>query len=553
MTKIDTNLDYNHKSSWTEWQGIREILQNELDERDTIAKVYRYYKVYGLSDKLEFYVDTHTNRLIIRDYGRGLPTEAFIMGWGTKHEEKTAGLRGMFGVGLLEGILTLTRLGYKITVESVPKIQLINPNIQETEPPYTISGFRFEKRGLLAKVLVADLYENKCSIDVGTKITIEHDNPEKIRFLYYLATDRIVGIPNSRLRESQITEYGSIILKADNEGNLIYDSNRAFVQGIYVQDINSIYSYNVYSNKALGGSERDKIDLFEYQYYAELIIKSFNDINVIRHFIQELLKPREEKLIEYDFYYSFDNKDLWRNAFTDLYGFDTVILEDDFHLPVISDLNIPFINPDNYNVKRSFFDALINAGVGSSSEYVKGEVAIEPAEPTQEQLNNLYYALKLALKVLLKDRYTEEEFNEHFNAWRNRIFKKIYIRGEDKTDIILGMIRGASIFATKENPDYGCYINIKQLNDPYTAFGTLIHEYGHVYDKRIPYSGSSDYDRTFETYLEYALKETLKYATTHTSELLDKADLNRLIDQFKIPYQYQQSPHGIVFLYYANR
>ncbi len=548
--KIDTNLDKNHKSRWTEWQGIREIIQNALDESDTIRSNSLYS--YGLSDKIDFYID-NTNRLIIQDYGRGMPIEAFIMGWGTKHEEETTGLRGMFGVGLLEGILTLTRLGYDIVVESNPQIHLINPNVNETEPPYTISGFRFEKRGILAEVLVADLYRNMSTINKGTRIIISHSNPEKVKYLYDLATDRIVGIPGSKLKEFEINpNVGSIILKYDKQAGYVFDSCRAFVKGIYIQNITSIYSYNVYSNDALGGSERDKIDSYSFRSSVSHIIGGFNDYNTIYNFLKEICSSTGENLIEKDVYYlNFYKCSLWCDAFKSLFG-DAVILDAPFHVNILNDLNIPFVNTEQYGIDGSFWDSLAFCGIDTSDEYVKASITIKKANPTDKQLLNLKFALKLALKILLKHKLTDEEFNRHYEAWKNRIFDKIYVRGEDKTNIILGMIEGGTIFPTEERPDFGCYINIKQLNDMYTTFGTLIHEYGHVYDPRIPHSGSKDYDRVFEDYLEYALRETLIFSNNVTVQLLTEDKIKALANAIDYKYRHELEPQGIVFIYSAQ-
>lgn len=549
--KIDTNLDRNHKSKWTEWQGIREIIQNALDESDTIKSNPEYQR-QGFSDKIDFYIDS-TNRLIIKDYGRGMPIEAFIMGWGTKHEEKTVGLRGMFGVGLLEGILTLTRLGYNITVESNPQIHLINPNVSGTEPLYTISGFRFEKRGILAEVLVADLYKNMSTIDKGTRIIISHSNPDKVKYLYDLATDKIVGIPGSKLKEFEMTpNVGSIILRYDKQAGWIFDSGRAFVRGIYIQSIASIYSYNVYDNEALGGSERDKIDSYHFKARAMHIIRNFNDYNTIYNFFREILSSTEERLIEKEMYYlEFNSCSLWYDAFRSMFG-DAVILDAPFHVNILNDLNISFVNPEQYGIDNSFWDNLYSCGVDTSSDYVKATITIKEAKPTDKQLLNLKFALRLALKILLKDKFTEEEFNRHYEAWKNRIFEKIYVRGEDKTNIILGMIEGGTIFPTEEHPDFGCYLNIKQLDDLYTVFGTLIHEYGHVYDSRIPHSGSRDYDREFENYLEYALRETLRFSNNVTVSLLTEDEIKSLADAINYKYWHELKPQGIVFIYSAQ-
>jgi len=85
------------RQDWGEWEAIRDIVQNALDECE--------YYAYGYDDE----------GLYIRDVGKGIAVADFLLG---PPKLKPDYARGKFGEGMKIAALALLRLGYSIRVET---------------------------------------------------------------------------------------------------------------------------------------------------------------------------------------------------------------------------------------------------------------------------------------------------------------------------------------------------------------------------------------------------------------------------------------------------
>ncbi|GAJ08057.1 unnamed protein product, partial [marine sediment metagenome] len=86
------------RQEWGEWEAIRDIVQNALDE----AEAYRW----GYDDQ----------GLWISDRGRGVAIADFLLG---PPKLKPDYARGKFGEGMKIATLALVRSGYSVRVETV--------------------------------------------------------------------------------------------------------------------------------------------------------------------------------------------------------------------------------------------------------------------------------------------------------------------------------------------------------------------------------------------------------------------------------------------------
>ena len=101
-------------------QCVKEIISNSLDE----AK-------FGYGDKIEIAIDTPTNTLTVRDFGRGIPADKVIDVLTKPHtggKFDTTGTAGLNGIGVKAvtamGEVTLTTFDgkYKHTITTNKKI-----------------------------------------------------------------------------------------------------------------------------------------------------------------------------------------------------------------------------------------------------------------------------------------------------------------------------------------------------------------------------------------------------------------------------------------------
>lgn len=99
LVKLGIHRDYVPK--WGLWEGVREFVQNALDEDD---KGHALVKTFG------------GGRLTLRNVGSEIPPSAMAVGFSSKAND--ASQRGQYGEGMKLAMLALMRLGIKVTVQT---------------------------------------------------------------------------------------------------------------------------------------------------------------------------------------------------------------------------------------------------------------------------------------------------------------------------------------------------------------------------------------------------------------------------------------------------
>ena len=99
--EFTTNQTVNYRKHWGEWEAIREIMQNSLDETDQLP---------------ELIIDKKNNRTIIQDTGHGITLNQLILLGKTGKDGEDS--RGKFGEGIKIALIVLTRMGYKVRLYS---------------------------------------------------------------------------------------------------------------------------------------------------------------------------------------------------------------------------------------------------------------------------------------------------------------------------------------------------------------------------------------------------------------------------------------------------
>jgi len=195
------------RQDWGEWEAIRDIVQNALDESE--------YYTWGYDEE----------GLYIRDTGRGIAVADFLLG---PPKLKPDHARGKFGEGMKIAALALLRLGYQVRVETRGRTlwmifleQKVNGTAETLAAIWKPSGRR-----------------------AGTVFHI-------IGYTDTAFEDRFaVNIP----RASIIAEAPSLLYEPHRRYNQLIrhqfqdqPPSRIYARDIYMREISSPYSYNLWS------------------------------------------------------------------------------------------------------------------------------------------------------------------------------------------------------------------------------------------------------------------------------------------------------------------
>ncbi len=192
------------RQEWGDWEAIRDIVQNALDE----AEAYRWgYDGEGLW---------------ISDRGRGVAIADFLLG---PPKLKPDYARGRFGEGMKIASLALVRKGYHVHIETVGRELWIVFLEQAVDGKAETLAALWRPDGRMQ----------------GTEFhIIGYTGPAyEDRFAVNLPRSSILAETPSPLSEP-IRRYNQLIDYAFPTGS------RIFARDIYMRDINSLYSYNLW-------------------------------------------------------------------------------------------------------------------------------------------------------------------------------------------------------------------------------------------------------------------------------------------------------------------
>jgi len=192
------------RSEWGEWEAIRDIVQNALDETDAYQ--------FGFDKE----------GLWISDKGKGVAVSDFLLG---PAKLKPDYARGKFGEGMKIAALALVRMGYDVHVETVGRELWIIFLEQR------VNG----KAETLAALWRPD------GIRVGTRFHIigYYGDAFEKNFAVNLPRTAILAEGPSPLSEP-VVRFNQLLDPAYTNGSRIY------ARDIYMRDIDSRYSYNLW-------------------------------------------------------------------------------------------------------------------------------------------------------------------------------------------------------------------------------------------------------------------------------------------------------------------
>ena len=289
------------RQDWEEWAAIRDIVQNALDE----AEAYRS----GYDDK----------GLWIADRGRGVAVADFLLG---PPKLKPDYARGKFGEGMKISSLALLRMEYSVHIDTVGRELWI--------------VFLEQKTNGVAESLAALWRPN--GIKAGTRFHIigYFGSDFKDMFAVNLPREAILAESPSPLLEP-IRRFNQLINRAYTV------TSRIYARDIYVDDITSPFSYNLWGFDMAPDRHGPKS---ESDMWADVgrLWSCVTKVDLIREFLRMVHYPpviqtdesihanmgdwdmgREPKTGKRYSEFVKDNASVWREAWKIEFGDDAVI------------------------------------------------------------------------------------------------------------------------------------------------------------------------------------------------------------------------------------
>lgn len=236
------------RQEWGDWEAIRDIVQNAMDEAETYQWGY------------------NGEGLWISDRGRGVAVADFLLG---PPKLKPDYARGKFGEGMKIASLALVRKGYHVHIETVGRELWIIFLAQ------TVDG--------TAETLAALWRPN--GRPQGTEFhIIGYTGPAfEDRFTVNLPETAILAETPSPLSEP-VRRYNQLIDYAFPTGSRIY------ARDIYMRDINSPYSYNLWGFDMAPDRHGAKN---ESEMWADVgrVWACINSVNLLEIFLQMVRDP----------------------------------------------------------------------------------------------------------------------------------------------------------------------------------------------------------------------------------------------------------------------
>lgn len=288
--QFDVNLTLQYENDrWGAWHVVREFISNALDS------------VGG--DVARVSIIEQEGYIHICDHGQGYPiTFAKRIGASSKKQDDSS--IGQFGEGIKMAVLTCLRKGLSVMLASqnwliIPKAAPIEEGLQ---------------------VLVFDIYESAECI-AGSLVRVQAS--EEIRQI-------VSDLDQFFLQFAEMSPvFGTMAAGIYSKG----DTARVFNKGVYIKDIDSLYSYGL----AINQLNRDR-DLVEDNALCLMIRDLWNTVDnpqLIQSYFEESNRMAQAgenskfKEFTYCIYPSWECRDIWVKTFYNVFGARAIISTND--------------------------------------------------------------------------------------------------------------------------------------------------------------------------------------------------------------------------------
>jgi len=432
VKRIVTGISPNYVKNWDTVKAIRELIQNYLDSKSEFGcKGYICYK-RGMA--------------VIKDFGPGLEPKHLALGI----SEKSQGAIGKYGEGLKLALLVLAREHRKVEIWSNGTI--IRPAIEHS-----------------------DLY--------GTEVMVFNIQPMQpchakthqgttIRFM--CSKDELEAAKS--YFECFLSEKSGF--KWIEKGRISLPGGYIYINGARVGKISdALFSYHLYEKETgdIGNRDREVVDMEKVETHVQRILAGTSSLTVMRAIIQALYSSKpawETKVVVPGWMVSEKNHKLWKRAFHEVAGMDTLL----------SSWNIDDNVKANYlgyrlvDISDKWRGLLRTVGIKTAADIVaenrkKSSKRIAINDLTDEEKNNLKIARKLVERYYnsVGEVVIMENLDGVVNAARNSEVNGAYESGADRIYLRRGI-----------------------LNDLHQTLHTLLHEAVHKY------TGADDCTAAFE-------------------------------------------------------
>ncbi len=368
------------RQDWGEWEAIRDIVQNALDE----AEAY----TWGHDEQ----------GLWIADAGRGVAIVDFLLG---PPKLKPEYARGRYGEGMKIAALALLRDGYSVHVSTVGREiwMVFIERVLDTTPTHQLAA----------------LYKSNGSRQ-GTRFDI-------IGYAGDDYTDRFaVNLPKSSI----LWEAPSIITKPKQRFNQLIQhpfhgdpSSRIFARDIYMRDIDSDYSYNLWGF-TMAPDRHAPEDESEVWTDIGRLWCTVNKVDLLESFLKMVKDPpiveseesRQVNMSSYDMgveptskrdYANFisDNGEVWRKAWANVMGENAVIRTNEKWDNIIKHLGYQSVGL-YHGVRETLSRVIINDLTikQESQERLKETETIPDARLDKQQMAHLKLARAIVREVM---------------------------------------------------------------------------------------------------------------------------------------------------------
>ncbi len=290
------------RQDWGEWEAIRDIVQNALDEAESYS--------WGSS------VPPLPPGLSIRDTGRGVQVADFLLG---PPKLKPPYARGRFGEGMKIASLALLRKGYAMKVDTIGRelwmvfLEVkVNGEAAQLAALWRSDGIKQGTRFIIVGYM-GSAYEDRFAVNLPSEAVL-HRGPSPL--------------------QEPIKRYNTLISNP---------SGRIYARDIYLKGINSPFSYNLWGFEMAPDRHGPKSESEMHTDMGRLWC-TVNQVDLLKVFLQMVVQP--PKILAYESqnmnmgYWDMkaepvsgknyqalvaENAAAWREAWSDTMGGDVVL------------------------------------------------------------------------------------------------------------------------------------------------------------------------------------------------------------------------------------